>query len=104
MHIGLIAPPFIEVPPLRYGGTELFVAHLAEGLEERGHEVTVYANGESRPGGRLKWRYPRSEWPIADPVRCQLKNADHLGWAGSSKLTGALTGNAALRVNRWGAG
>jgi glycosyltransferase involved in cell wall biosynthesis len=81
MHIGLVAPPFIEVPPVRYGGTELFVAHLAEGLEDRGHEVTVYANGESRPSGRLKWRYAHSEWPVADLIRCQLKNADHLAWA-----------------------
>ena len=36
MRISLIAPPFIPVPPVRYGGTELFIAQLAEGLKELG--------------------------------------------------------------------
>ena len=45
MRIALIAPPFIAVPPAAYGGTELFIAHLANGLHARGHDVTVYANG-----------------------------------------------------------
>jgi len=32
MRIGLIGPPFIEIPPRRYGGTELFIANLAREL------------------------------------------------------------------------
>ena len=36
MRIALIVSPFISVPPTRYGGTELFIAYLAEGLERRG--------------------------------------------------------------------
>ena len=47
MKIALIVAPFIAVPPADYGGTELFVAHLAEGLQNAGAEVVVYANGES---------------------------------------------------------
>ena len=47
MRIGLIAPPFISVPPAKYGGTELFIAHLACGLKKLGHDVVVYTNGES---------------------------------------------------------
>ena len=81
MRIGLIAPPFIAVPPARYGGTEMFIAHLAEGLVASGHDVTVYANGESRVKGELKWRYPRTDWPIQDSARAQLKNLDHSAWA-----------------------
>jgi glycosyltransferase involved in cell wall biosynthesis len=81
MRIGLIAPPFIEVPPRRYGGTELFVAHLARDLHARGHDVTVYGNGDSRLPCRVKWRYPRTDWPIDDAMRAQLKNADHTAWA-----------------------
>jgi hypothetical protein len=42
LKIALIAPPFIAVPPADYGGTELFVAHLAEGLLQLGLEVVVY--------------------------------------------------------------
>ena len=34
MRIGLIGPPFIEIPPRRYGGTELFIANLARGLQK----------------------------------------------------------------------
>src|SRR5258706_3378630 len=76
MRIGLIGPPFIEIPPRRYGGTELFIANLARELHARGHEVTVYGNGESRLPCRVKWRYEHAEWPLADPVRPQLENVD----------------------------
>ena len=44
MRIAVVAPPFIQVPPVTYGGTELFIAHLASGLHTRGHDVIVYAN------------------------------------------------------------
>jgi glycosyltransferase involved in cell wall biosynthesis len=81
MRIGLIAPPFIEVPPRRYGGTELFIGNLACELHKRGHDVTVYGNGDSRLPCRVKWRYPTSEWPLQDPTAAQLKNVDHTGWA-----------------------
>jgi glycosyltransferase involved in cell wall biosynthesis len=81
MHIGLIGPPFIAVPPARYGGTELFIANLARGLHARGHEVTVYANGDSRLPCQVKWRYAHTDWPVHDQVRSQLKNLDHAAWA-----------------------
>jgi len=81
MRIGIVAPPFIPVPPIAYGGTELFIAHLASELHARGEEVTVYANGESRVACALKWLYCRSEWPISDPLAAQLKSADHSSWA-----------------------
>jgi glycosyltransferase involved in cell wall biosynthesis len=81
MRIALIAPPFIEIPPRRYGGTELFIANLACELHARGHDVTVYGNGDSCLPCRVKWRYPSAEWPLDDPVRPQLKNADHTAWA-----------------------
>jgi glycosyltransferase involved in cell wall biosynthesis len=81
MRIGLVSPPFIAVPPARYGGTELFVANLAGELHTRGHDVTVYANGDSRLPCHVKWRYAHTEWPLDDAVRPQLKNIDHTAWA-----------------------
>jgi glycosyltransferase involved in cell wall biosynthesis len=81
MRIGVIAPPFISVPPKAYGGTELFVAHLTSGLHARGHRVTLYANGESRVSCELKWRYRHSQWPIAAGCDAQLKGSDHAAWA-----------------------
>jgi len=81
MRVALIGPPFIEIPPRRYGGTELFIANLASELYARGHEVTVYGNGESSPRCPMKWRYEHSEWPPDGSLRSQLKNADHTAWA-----------------------
>jgi glycosyltransferase involved in cell wall biosynthesis len=81
MRIALISPPFIEVPPVNYGGTELFIGNLATELRALGHDVTVYANGDSKVRCRVKWIYAHSEWPLTDPIRPWLKNVDHTAWA-----------------------
>jgi glycosyltransferase involved in cell wall biosynthesis len=81
MRIALIAPPFIPVPPAGYGGTELFVAHLAEGLAERGHDVTVFANGESTVRCAVRWTFPHRDWPPQPGEAPMLKNLDHSAWA-----------------------
>jgi glycosyltransferase involved in cell wall biosynthesis len=81
LKIALIAPPFIAVPPADYGGTELFVAHLAEGLLEAGLEVIVYANGESTVKAERRWIYDRSEWPIKNPEHAWIRDLNHVSWA-----------------------
>lgn len=81
MKIALIAPPFIAVPPADYGGTELFVAHLAEGLSQLGLEVVVYANGESTVHTERRWIYGRSDWPIKNPAHALIKGLNHESWA-----------------------
>jgi glycosyltransferase involved in cell wall biosynthesis len=81
MRIALIAPPFISVPPSNYGGTELFIAHLAVGLKKFGYEVVVYANGESTVPVERRSLYPDSEWPIAADVHGSLKDVNHSAWA-----------------------
>ena len=95
MRIGLIAPPFIAVPPATYGGTELFIANLATGLAERGHRVTVYANGDSRLPCPIKWRYAHTDWPVRDGARAELKNLDHTAWA----INDAAEANDLLHLN-----
>lgn len=47
LKIALIAPLEERVPPRKYGGTELVVANLADGLAELGHQVDLYAAGTS---------------------------------------------------------
>ena len=47
MRIGLIAPPWVPVPPVSYGGTETVVDNLARGLSRLGHEVRLFTLGES---------------------------------------------------------
>ena len=81
MRIGLIAPPFIPVPPTNYGGTELFIAHLAVGLKRLGHDVIVYANGTSTVPVERRSLYPDAEWPIKSEVHGSLKDINHSGWA-----------------------
>ena len=81
MRVALIAPPFIAVPPADYGGTELFIAHLAEGLQRRGVEVTVYANGESTVATERRSIYPQARWPIKNPSYASLREINHTAWA-----------------------
>jgi glycosyltransferase involved in cell wall biosynthesis len=47
MRIAMIAPLEIRVPPAAYGGTELVVSLLTEELVRRGHDVTLFASGDS---------------------------------------------------------
>ncbi len=82
MRIALVAPPFIPVPPPRYGGTELFLTNLALGLKDCGLEPVIYANGESHlPGIEIRWLFPRGEWPLATEPHASLKDLNHSSWA-----------------------
>ena len=81
MKLALIAPPFIPVPPPAYGGTELFIAHLAEELTSRGHEVIVYANGESKLRCEVRWLYPKAQWPPSTLGDGELRHLNHCAWA-----------------------
>ena len=47
MKIAQIAPLMESVPPRLYGGTERVVSHLCEALVRKGHEVTLFATGDS---------------------------------------------------------
>jgi glycosyltransferase involved in cell wall biosynthesis len=81
MRIALVAPPFIPVPPRKYGGTELFVADLALGLQREGIDVTVYTNGESSIHCPTRWLYDTSEWPVTGEPEAGLKGLNHAAWA-----------------------
>ena len=53
MRIAEIAPVWVSVPPPSYGGIELMVSLIADGLVDRGHDVTLFASGGSKTKGRL---------------------------------------------------
>jgi glycosyltransferase involved in cell wall biosynthesis len=67
LRIAVVSTPFLSVPPPDYGGTELVVAELVDGLIERGAEVTVFATGDSRGGFRhaceVRAAFARAAWP-----------------------------------------
>jgi glycosyltransferase involved in cell wall biosynthesis len=53
MRIAQLAPPTESVPPKTYGGTELVVSLLTEGLLAAGHQVTLFASGDSQTNAEL---------------------------------------------------
>jgi glycosyltransferase involved in cell wall biosynthesis len=57
MRIAMLAPAWFAVPPVRYGGIEWVVSILADGLVERGHDVTLFAAGESQTKAHLVTSY-----------------------------------------------
>jgi glycosyltransferase involved in cell wall biosynthesis len=53
MRIAQVAPLYESVPPKLYGGTERVVSYLTEELVRQGHDVTLFASGDSTTGARL---------------------------------------------------
>lgn len=60
MRIALLAPVWEPVPPEAYGGIELVVSLLAEGLLEEGHEPVLFATGDSKSNAPIEWIIPES--------------------------------------------
>lgn len=57
MKIAITADPELPVPPVYYGGIERIIDMLAEGLVQRGHEVSLFAHPDSQTVGKLfPWR------------------------------------------------
>jgi glycosyltransferase involved in cell wall biosynthesis len=53
MRVGLISPVWFPVPPTGYGGIEWIVWLLADGLVDAGHDVTLFASGDSHTKAKL---------------------------------------------------
>jgi glycosyltransferase involved in cell wall biosynthesis len=66
MRIGQVAPLFESVPPRLYGGTERVVSYLTEELVRQGHEVTLFASGDSITSATLVPGCERALWRDAD--------------------------------------
>jgi len=60
MRIAQVAPLWESVPPRLYGGTERIVSYLTEELVRQGHEVTLFASGDSRTTAHLEAIVPRA--------------------------------------------
>ena len=60
MKIAQIAPLTESVPPKLYGGTERVVSYLTEAFVELGHEVTLFASGDSKTQAKLEPVWPRA--------------------------------------------
>ena len=60
MKIAQLSPLWESVPPQLYGGTERIVSYLTEELVRQGHEVTLFASGDSKTAAELKACCPRA--------------------------------------------
>jgi len=70
MHIAQIAPLTEAIPPKLYGGTERVVSWLTEELIALGHEVTLFASGDSQTSAKLEAAWPRAlrlDGAVRDP-------------------------------------
>src|SRR5688572_2597569 len=60
MKIAQVAPLYESVPPQRYGGTERVVYYLTEELVRQGHNVTLFASGDSATSAELDALRPKA--------------------------------------------
>ena len=70
MRIAQVAPLTEAVPPKLYGGTERVVHWLTEELVALGHDVTLFASGDSRTSARLEATWPKAlrlDGAVRDP-------------------------------------
>jgi len=58
LRVAVLSPVWFAVPPTGYGGIELVVSLLADGLAEAGHDITLFASGDSMTKGKLSAVYP----------------------------------------------
>ncbi|HEX2755256.1 MAG TPA: glycosyltransferase family 4 protein [Candidatus Limnocylindrales bacterium] len=93
MRIAQLAPTYERVPPRTYGGTEIIVHLVTEELVARGHDVTLFASGDSLTSAVL-----RSVTPV--PMRYGETSAEGLGHAEYLQLANA---QAAFRAAADGA-
>ncbi len=59
MRIAQFCPPILPTPPPKYGGTERIASMLTEELVRRGHDVTLYATGNSKTRAKLRYIYKK---------------------------------------------
>ncbi len=79
MRIGIVCPPWLAVPPKGYGGIEWVVALEADGLVEAGHDVTLFATGDSVTKARLEYVF--EEAPGSKLINDVVLDATHTMFA-----------------------
>lgn len=126
MRIAVLSPVWFAVPPARYGGIEWIVSLLADGLVDAGHDVTLFASGDSRTKARLEAVYASAPsewightfWELRHAVSCFSRAegfdvvSDHTGLLGlalgslgptplAHTVHGPLSGEPGRSTRRW---
>lgn len=74
MRIAIISPPWVPVPPERYGGTEAVIDNLARGLLVAGHDVLLFATGDSTCPVPVDWVEPTARGTAAARPATELRH------------------------------
>src|SRR6187200_2184607 len=96
MRIAVLSPVWFPVPPSGYGGIEWIVSLLADGLADAGHDVTLFASGDSHTRAKLDAVFPKAPserigqtfWELQHAVECFARHDefdvvhDHTGLLG----------------------
>ena len=96
LKVAIVSPVWFPVPPSGYGGIEWVVSLLADGLVDAGHDVTLFASGDSLTKAKLEYVYEqapsqwigRSHWEINHALGCYTRAEefdvvnDHTGISG----------------------
>src|ERR1700684_1075213 len=75
LRVAQVGQLFESVPPKLYGGTERVVSWLTEALVELGHDVTLFASGDSLTKAKLQPMWPRAlrlDGSVRDPVALHM--------------------------------
>ena len=84
MRVAVLSPVWFPVPPTGYGGIELIVALLADGLVDAGHDVTLFASGDSQTRAKLSSvfdeapseRIGQTFWELQHAIDCFARHDD----------------------------
>jgi glycosyltransferase involved in cell wall biosynthesis len=77
LKIGLLAPPWAAIPPPGYGGTESVICQLARGLAVAGHEVVLYATGDSTAPVPIVYAMATAKWERIGHGEVELPHVMH---------------------------
>jgi glycosyltransferase involved in cell wall biosynthesis len=78
LRIAQVGTIWERTPPKLYGGTERVVYDLTENLVQKGHEVTLFATGDSKTSAKLQSTYPRAAYRDKVPWENFLYSLDHI--------------------------
>jgi len=81
MRIAQVAPLFEAVPPSLYGGTERVISWLTEELVALGHDVTLFASGDSVTSAKLEPMWPRAlrlDGSVREPGALHMTMLEHI--------------------------
>jgi glycosyltransferase involved in cell wall biosynthesis len=84
VRIAVLSPVWFPVPPSGYGGIEWIVSLLADGLADAGHDVTLFASGDSRTHAKLEAvfehapsaRIGQTFWELQHALNCFARHDD----------------------------